>query len=319
MPERSIVIAGASGVVGRHLLAHVRDGYTVTVLTRHAEGSFPPWVTPLSWRPDAARAGNEEELSRLTSALEGAAALVNLAGSPLDEGRLGPAHVNRMLESRVDSTTTLVTALQRCRVPPAAVIQGSSSGFYGQRGDDRLEEDAGPDPDFVLAPVAAAWEAAAAPAAARSRLCTVRMGVVLARDAPAWQQLLLPIRLGLGGRYGSGRQWLPWIHVDDLVRAVRYLIEHDACQGAFNAVAPDAARQAELGRAAARRLRRPFWLPVPAWALRLLLGRLADGALLQSARMVPAHLLACGFAFERGTLDAALDELLPPRRGSAAR
>jgi len=312
--ERSIVIAGASGVIGRHLIAALGEEYALTVLTRRVEGSYPASVTPLAWRSDAARAGNEEELSRLTSALEGAAALVNLAGSPLDEGRLGPAHVDRMLESRVDSTTTLVTAMQRCRVAPATVIQGSSSGYYGQRGEELLEEDAGPGRRFVLTPVAEAWEAAAAPAAARSRLCVMRMGVVLARDAPAWQKLLVPIRLGVGGRYGSGRQWFPWIHVDDLVAALRYLIKVETCEGAFNTVAPEQARQADLGRAVARRLRRPFWLPAPAWALRLLLGRLADGALLQSARMVPARLLECGFAFERGTLQTALDELLPPRR-----
>lgn len=321
MAERSIVIAGASGVVGRHLVAALgqgdasQGGPSVTVLTRRLEGGHADWVTPVLWRPDAARAGDEEALSRLTSALEGAAALVNLAGSPLDEGRLGPAHVDRMVESRVDSTTTLVTALQRCRQAPAVLIQASSSGYYGQRGEEALDEDAGAGRGFVLAPVAEAWEAAAAPAAARTRLCVMRMGVVLARDAPAWRKLLLPIRLGAGGRFGSGRQWFPWIHVDDLVGAVRFLIEHDGCDGTFNAVAPEAVRQAELGRAAARRLRRPFWLPAPAWALRLALGRLADGALLQSARMRPTHLQACGFTFRRGTLQAALDELLPRRRG----
>ncbi len=314
MPERSIVIAGASGVIGRHLVSGLGGAYRVTVLTRHVEGSHPAGVARLAWHPDAARAGRQEDLSRLTSALEGAAALVNLAGSPLDEGRLGPAHVDRMLESRVDGTTTLVTAVQRCRLPPEAFIQASSSGYYGQRGEALLEEDAARDRSFVLAPVAEAWEAAAAPAAARSRLCVLRMGVVLARDAAAWQKLLLPVRLGLGGRLGSGRQWFPWIHIDDLVATVRYLIEHDDCEGTFNAVTPEQVRQAELGRAAARRLRRPFWLHVPAWALRLALGRLADGALLQSARMVPAHLQACGFVFERGSLEAALDELLPRRR-----
>lgn len=328
MAERNIVIAGASGVVGRHLVAAFAgdaasgrdaasgEGWTVTVLTRRVEGSHSASVTPLAWRPGAARAGEEEALSRLTSALEGAAALVNLAGSSLDDGRLGPAHVDRMLESHVDSTATLVTAMQRCRVPPAVVVQASSSGYYGQRGEEKLEEDAEPDRSFVLAPVAAAWEAAAAPAAARSRLCVVRLGVVLARDAPAWQKLLLPIRLGVGGRFGSGRQWFPWVHVDDVVRAVRYLIEHEDCEGTFNLVAPEAVRQADLGRAAAARLRRPFWFPAPAWALRLALGRLADGALLQSARMLPARLQDCGFEFERGTLEGALDELLPARRGS---
>jgi len=317
MPERTIVLAGASGVIGRHLVAALSGAYALTVLTRRVEGAYPPGVTPLAWRSDAARAGDEEALSRLTSALEGAEALVNLAGSPLDDGRLGRAHVDRMIESRVDSTTTLVTAMQRCRVPPRTLVQPSPSGYYGQRGDEVLDEDAGPGSDFVLAPVARAWEAAAKPAAARSRLCVVRMGVVLARDAPAWRKLMLPVRLGFAGRFGSGRQWFAWVHVDDLVGAVRFLIEHDDCDGAFNVVAPEAVRQADFSRTAARRLRRPFWFPAPAWALRLLLGRLADGTLLQSARMTPARLQECGFAFERGTLDAALDELLPGKRRAA--
>jgi uncharacterized protein len=314
MAAPAIVIAGASGVIGRHLSAAFRDDYRVTVLTRRVEGVHPDWVTPLAWRPDAARAGDEEALSRLTSALEGAAALVNLAGTSIDDGRLGPAHVDRLLESRVDSTTTLVTAMQRCRVAPGVVIQASGTGYYGQRGDEPLTEDAGPGSGFVLTPVLQAWEAAAAPAAARSRLCVLRIGVVLARDAPAWQKLLMPTRLGLGGRLGRGTQWYAWIHAHDLSRAIRFLVENDDCHGTFNAVAPEAVQQARLGRAAARRLRRPFWFPVPAWALRLLLGRLADGALLQSARVEPAHLLQCGFRFERGSLEDALDELLPPRR-----
>lgn len=311
MANGNIVIAGASGVIGRHLAAGLGEDSDVTVLTRRVEGAYPSWATPLAWRPNAARTGDEAALSRLTSALEGADALINLAGSPLDDGRLGQAHVDRMLETRVDSTTTLVTAMQRCRVPPAVVIQPSPTGYYGQRGDEVLNEDAGPDPGFVLAPVAQAWEAAARPAAARSRLCVVRMGVVLARDAPAWRKLMLPVRLGFGGRFGSGRQWFAWVHIDDLVRAVRFVIEHDECEGAFNVVAPEAVRQADFARAAARRLRRPFWLPAPAWALRLVLGRLADATLLQSARVAPARLQACGFTFERGTLRAALDELLP--------
>lgn len=312
MPRPRIVIAGASGVIGRHLAAAASERYDVVALTRRVTGPYPSWLTPVTWRPDAARAGDEEMLSRLTSALESAVALVNLAGAPIADGRLGRAHLGRVLESRVDATTTLVTATQRCRLPPAVMVQGSAVGIYGQRGDTVLEEDAEAGEGFVLAPVVEAWEAAAVPVTARVRLCVLRTGVVLAEDAPAWQQLLLPLRLGVGGRLGSGKQWLAWIDADDLAAAILYLIEHEECQGTFNGVAPEPARQRDLGRAAARRLRRPFWLPAPAWALRLGLGRLADVAVLQSARAVPSRLLACGFEFRRGTLDAALEFLLPP-------
>ncbi len=321
MPRPRIVIAGASGVVGRHLIAAAADRYDITVLTRSVEGPYPAGVTPVTWRPDAARSGDEEALSRLTSALEDASALVNLAGASIADGRLGPSHVDRLLSSRVDSATTLVTALQRCRVPPEVMVQASATGYYGQRGDDTLDETEGPDDTFVLSPVAAAAEAAAAPAAARVRLGVLRLGVVLANDAEAWQRLLTPIRLGLGGPLGSGDQWMAWVDADDLARIILFVIEQGDCDGVFNAVAPEPVRQRDLGRAVARRLRRPFWFPAPAWLLRLVLGRLADGALLQSARVLPSRLAACGFEFDQASVSAALDKLLPtaergPRRAS---
>lgn len=314
MSRPRIVIAGASGVVGRHLVSAALDRYDVTVLTRQLVGPYRDGVTAAAWRPDAARNGDEESLSRLTSNLEGAAALVNLAGSSIADGRLGKAHLGRLLSSHVDSATTLVTALQRCRRPPGVMVQASATGYYGQRGDEVLDEQAGPGEPFVLTPVASASEAAAAPAAARVRLCTLRTGVVLATDAPAWRRLLTPIRLGLGGPLGPGSQWLPWIDADDLARAYLYVIDQPDCRGTFNAVAPEPVRQREFARAVAKRLKRPFGMPVPAWLLRLALGRLADGALLQSARAVPRRLLEHGFAFEHGNLAAVLAKLLPPKR-----
>lgn len=313
MSRPRLIIAGASGVVGRHLAALASERYDVTVLTRRTDGPFPRDVTPVAWRPDAVRAGDQEALSRLTSVLDGAAALVNLAGASISDGRLGRAHVDRLIASRVDSTTTLVTAMRRCRRPPAVLVQGSATGIYGQKGDDLVDETAAVDESFVLAPVARAWEAAAAPANAVTRTCVLRIGVVLAPDAPAWQQLLLPVRLGVGGRFGSGEQWWSWIDADDLARAALHLIDDDSCHGVFNAVAPEPVRQEALGRAMARRLRRPFWFGMPAWLLRLALGRLADAALLQSARVVPTRLLESGFTFERASLDAMIDRLLPPR------
>lgn len=308
-----MVVAGASGVVGRHLATLATDRYDVVVLTRRVDGPFPPGVTVVAWRPDAARSGDEEALSRLTSVLDGASALVNLAGASVAEGRLGAAHLGRLIASRVDSTTTLVTAMRRCRRPPPVLVQGSAVGLYGQRGDTLLDDDAEPDDSFVLTPVVRAWEAAAVPARALSRLCVLRIGLVLAADAPAWQQLLLPIRLGFGGRLGAGSQWWSWIDADDLARSILYLVEHDACAGVFNAVAPEPVQQRALGQAIARRLRRPFWFAVPAWLLRLALGRLADAALLQSARAVPTHLTECGFRFQRSSVEAVLSALLPAR------
>lgn len=315
MDRPHLVLAGGSGLVGHHLIAAVRDHYDVTILTRHPDGRDAAGVHTLGWRPDAARAGDEGQLSKLTSALEGAAAVVNLAGTSIRAGRLGPRHLGRVLSSRVDSTTTLVTALGRCRRPPGALIQASAVGIYGQRGDALLPDDAPPGERFVLAGVGEAWEAAVTPATARTRVCIARFGVVFGPDALAWRLLVLPVRLGLGGPLGSGRQWFSWIDADDLARALRFLIEDREAEGTFNLVAPDPVRQRDLTRMIGRRLRRPTFLRVPAFALRLALGRLADAALLQSARAVPRRLLERGFAFEVPDIATGVRAWLPAGPG----
>ncbi len=301
-------------MIGRHLMRAALDRFDVVVLTRHAAEAQPPGVRALAWRPDAARSGNEEQLSRLTSALEGAQGLVNLAGASIGDGRLGRAHLRRVIASRVDSTATLVTALRRCRRPPRAMIQASASGIYGRKGDALVTEESDVDPGFVMGEVCRAWEAAAAPAGSRSRLCVTRAGMVVAQDADAFQRMLLPIRLGLGGPLGSGNQWMAWIDADDLARAILFLVEREDLQGVFNASAPAPIRQREMARLAARRLRRPYGFPVPAAALRLALGRLADATVLQSARMVPARLLDAGFTFDTPTAGEALARAIPAPR-----
>ncbi len=318
MARPRIVIAGGSGLIGRHLIAAARDAYDVAVLTRRPTEAAPDGADTLSWRPDAARAGDEGQLSKLTSALEGAAAVVNLAGASIGGGRLGRRHLGRVLVSRVDSTTTLVTALRRCRRAPGVLLQGSAVGIYGQRNDDVLHDDAGPGGGFALAGVGEAWEAAAAPAGGRTRVVVARTGVVFSEDATAWHRLVMPVRLGLGGPLGHGRQWMAWIDADDLARAILFLVEDEAAQGIFNVVAPEPIRQHQLARAIAARVRRPAFVRVPAPALRLILGRLADATLLQSARVVPTRLLERGFRFEVPDVPTGLARWLPADRGGGA-
>ncbi len=295
-------------MIGRHLVTAARD-YEVTILTRGSGSLVPSGAKPLPWDPQAARNGDVAELERVASVLEGAYAVVNLAGASIGEGRLGPAHRRRVLESRLDATGTLVEAFLRTSDPPGVWYQASATGYYGDRGDEVLTETAGPGDQPSLADLVLRWEAATAPVRERVRLVVGRIGLVIADDAPAWQRFLQPIKAFVGGPLGGGRQWYAWIDADDQARATLHLLENAASSGAYNVTAPEPVRQGELTRAAARRLRRPAFVPTPAVVLRLALGAAADMLLLPSVRAVPARLEAEGFEFlwpDLGTLMAKL-------------
>jgi uncharacterized protein len=305
-----LVIAGAGGVIGRHLIAAAAERFDTVVLTRSRTSR--EGATALTWDPTAARRGDGDALAALVAVLDGAAAVVNLAGSSIAGGRLGPRHIALVRDSRVDATTTLVTAASRCARPPAAWFQVSGTGIYGDGGERELDELAPADTSSPLGVVGAQWEAAAAPAASFSRLVIGRVGMVLAPDAVAWRRLLLPIRLFVGGPLGTGRQWWPWIHVDDLTRVILKSLADERMVGVYNVVA-EPVRQLELTREAAGRLGRPAALPVPAFALRLLLGGVADALLLGSQRVVPARLVEEGYDFVAGTVPAAVARLVERR------
>ncbi|MBW6457207.1 MAG: TIGR01777 family oxidoreductase [Trueperaceae bacterium] len=316
MSDHEVIIAGAGGIIGQRLIEALRqrgaDAPPITVLTRRAEGRWPDGVTPFVWNPAAARQGDDDALAALAERLHGAHALVNLAGSSIAAGRLDAAHLSRVKGSRVDAGTTLLAAARRAKAPPAVWLQASGVGLYGDRGDELLTEASAPgDPARdVLVPTGLAWEAAAAPAADLTRLVTTRFGVVFDREAEAWRKLLLPVRLFAGGPLGSGRQWMPWIGGRDVARALAWLIETPSATGTFNLTAPEPARQIDVTRAAARALRRPVWLPAPAFALRLALGKVADALLLSSQRVIPERLLEAGFAFEDRTIEKAVPGLV---------
>lgn len=310
MAKPLMVIAGASGVVGRHLIAAAKTRYDLRVLTRSVQGDEPEGVQAVRWRPAAFKEGNDDALETLAEQLSGAQVLVNLAGASIAAGRLGKAHRRRVLESRVDSTATLVAAFRRAATPPPVWLQASAIHYYGNRGDELLTEDAGPQDSFFLSDVCQAWEAAAQTVAGETRQVTGRFGLVLAKDAEAWQKLLLPIRLFVGGPLGSGRQWYAWLHAEDLAQALLFLAEDPRAEGAYNLCTPEPVRQATLARAAAARLARPAALPVPAFALQLAVGGVADALLLPSSRVIPARLEQAGFRFKYPTLADALESLL---------
>ena len=305
----TLVIAGASGVVGKHLVDQARKRYDIRILTRSRDKQDTAGLTYVTWNPTAAKEDDETALIQLGEALKGAAALINLAGASIADGRLGEAHKRRVLESRVDSTTTLLAAHKRSAAPPPVWLQGSATGYYGDAGEGELTEDAPPAEDFFLADVCVAWERAAQDANG-ARLTFSRTGLVLAKDAPAWQKMLLPIKLFVGGPFGGGEQWYPWIDADDLARAMLFLVENDESRGPYNLTAPEPVRQIELAERTARRLGRPAIFPTPAPLLHLAIGEVADALLLPSAKAVPNKLQGEGFTFEHAQIESELDKLL---------
>jgi uncharacterized protein (TIGR01777 family) len=290
-----IAITGATGFIGSALVEQLlAAGYGVRRLVRTERRRRPGDAL---WEPAAGRLDPQT--------LDGAAAVVHLAGEPIAQ-RWGAAAKRRIRESRVRGTELLAATIVSLARPPRVLVSGSAMGIYGDRGDEELDETSAPGNDF-LAEVAGAWEAAAEPAArAGVRVVKLRTGLVLSPRGGALAKLLIPFRLGLGGRVGSGRQWVSWIGLDDAVRAIRHMIETASLSGPVNLAAPGAVTNAELSRTLARVLRRPAILPVPAFAMRLAFGEMGEATLLASQRMRPRRLLESGFRFRHPTLEAAL-------------
>ena len=235
---------------------------------------------------------------------------MHLAGASI-AARFTARHREAVLESRRAGTRLLCRALASLRSPPRVLISSSAVGIYGDRGDEVLDESSLPGKGF-LAEVATAWEEETAPAErAGIRMVHVRTGLVLSASGGALAPLLLPARLGLGGALGSGRQWWSWIAMDDVIGAIRHALETSTLSGPVHLTAPGAVRQAEFARILGRVLGRPTFIPTPAFALRLLLGRgMADALILASARVVPGRLVASGYPFRFAELERALRHVL---------
>lgn len=293
-----VVIAGASGFLGAALAPALQaQGFQVVRLVRRA----PRGPDEVAWDP--ARG----ELN--PAALDGAVAIVNLSGENVGAGRWTEKRRERILRSRVEATRTLVVALNGVARKPGVFLSASAVGYYGDRGDEVLSE-MSPIGQGFLPEVCLAWETHAE-GAARGGVRTVllRFGVVLSREGGALARMLPFFRLGLGGRVGTGRQWMSWVGAEDAVGAVLHALRDARCRGPLNVVAPDVVTNAEFARALGRALHRPALLPAPAWALRLAFGRMADEALLASTRAVPERLNTLGYSFRAPQLAAALQGL----------
>jgi uncharacterized protein len=293
------VIAGGTGFLGRALArALVTAGHDVVVLSRRAAARPSSNGRAVAWSPD----GHAGDWIR---EIDGAAAVVNLAGESIAARRWSAAQKRRILESRVLATRSLVNAIRQVAQPPQVFVSGSAVGYYGPRGDEPVTEANAPGSDF-LARVCVDWEAEARPAESLTRLAYLRTGLVLDRNEGALPQMLPPFWVGAGGPVGSGRQYWPWIHVQDWVDLAHFVIQTPSAAGAINATAPAPVTNAEFAAALGRVLGRPSFLRAPGFALKVVLGEMAGPLLLTGQRAVPAKAEALGVTFSYRRLDDAL-------------
>lgn len=299
-----VVITGGSGLIGRRLagaLAHEGNEAIILSRTPRSVTGLPVGVKVAGWDGQTAEGWS--------SLVDGATAVVNLAGESISSGRWTRERKRRVLESRLNAGRAVVQAIGSASRKPRVLIQASGIGYYGPRADDDVTEATGPGHDF-LSHVAVDWEAStAAVEEAGVRRAIIRTGGVLSLDGGALPRMLLPFRLFVGGRAANGRQWFPWIHIADEVAAIRFLIDNDAASGPFNLTAPAAVSNAEFSRLIGKHLGRPSIMPMPRFALRLVLGEMAT-LLLDGQKAAPRRLLQAGFEFQFPDADSALKDLL---------
>jgi uncharacterized protein (TIGR01777 family) len=296
----NILITGGTGFIGSALTASlIEQGHAVTVLSRS-----PDKVAKICG--SGVNALSSLEHIKTEDAYQ---AIINLAGAPIVDARWSEARKQLIRESRIGLTKQLVACIARMTVKPELLISGSAIGYYGDQGDTVLTEQSTPYEDFSQQ-LCTDWEATAKQAEQFGvRVCLVRTGLVIANGGGFLQRLLLPFRLGLGGRLGHGRQWMSWIHRQDWINIALTMIADPTMQGAYNATAPNPVTNAEFTRILAQCLSRPALLPVPAWLLKILLGEMSQ-LVLGSQRVLPERLLAQGFKFRYSDLAFALKEAL---------
>ena len=304
----NILIAGGRGFLGQALTERLAaDGHRITNLTRGRTTAGRPWQQPraeLTWAAD----GTTGEWA---DAVDGADAVVNLAGESIGDGRWSAARKQGILQSRILATRSLELAIARAGRAPSVFVSSSAQGYYGDRGDEELTEQSPPGTGF-LAEVCWEWESEARKAESRTRVVLLRTGIVLAADAGALPRMLLPFKLFAGGPLGSGRQFMSWIHLDDWVGIARQAILDEGVRGPRNLGAPHPVRNKEFAAALGAATGRPSLMPAPAFALRIALGEMAGPLLLASTRMVPAGALSDGYKFRFEQAAEALRSLLVP-------
>jgi len=300
-----VVVLGATGFIGRALVGALTGrGDDVLVLSRRphlAARRFGGNVQATQWSPEYDPGWGEQ--------IEGYDAVVNLAGEPLLGRRWSRRQKDLILKSRIDSAAGLIKAIRRADHRPGALISASAVGYYGRRGDEELAENSPPGDDF-LAEVCRAWEKEVEDDDTESvRTVRIRIGMVLGRGGGALPRLVVPFRFYMGGRFGSGRQWVSWIHLKDLIGIILWALDNPQVEGPLNGTSPQPVNNREFTQTLGRVLNRPAAVPIPGFILRLALGEAAD-VLLEGQRAVPKRVMELGYSFHYPSLAGALQEIL---------
>lgn len=306
--SKRILISGATGFIGRVLCRRlVKEGYEVVALSRdptRGNESLPNQVNIVRWDTKTAEGWDDYA--------DGAYAIINLAGESIASGRWTQQKKHRILESRLNAGEAVLQAVERVENKPKVVMQASGIGIYGNRNDEILDEFS-PAGSGFLVEVAKQWEQTTEKVEAMGvRHVIIRTGVVLGAGGGFLSRVLLPFRLFVGGRLGSGKQWIPWIHIDDEIGAIVFLMEKENLQGVFNLTAPNPLTSKEFFRFLGKAMRRPSWLPVPGFVLRVFLGEMAKELILSGQRAMPKRLLESGYEFLYPQAELALREILEP-------
>ena len=304
-----VVITGATGFIGKALVKELSEaGYEIVVLSRNPDRGkelFGKGITTARWDGKSATGWGIYA--------DGDYAIINLAGENIGTGRWTQAKKLSILESRLNAGKAVVEAAKLAQNKPKTVIQASAIGYYGSRLDEIVDETSSPGKGF-LPEIAQEWELSTKEIGSLGvRHIIIRTGIVLGKDGGAFPRLLLPFRFFAGGPLGSGNQWFSWIHLEDEVRAIRFLIEKEDLQGIFNLTSPGHLRQKEFSKILGEVMKRPSWLPVPGFMLRLLMGEMAEELLLTGQRVAPKRLLEAGFTFLYPEAELAIQEILRGR------
>ena len=298
-----IVITGATGFIGSALVKKLHaSGYKPVLLSRrHRQTSAFQNAVSVSWNPE-----NENEIVK---EIDGADAVINLAGEPIVGKRWSKIQKMKILESRVRATRTVVHSIKQANEKPAVLINASAVGYYGSRGTEELTEESHPGSGF-LTDVCKAWEAHAIRAEDFGvRVVRIRTGIALEKTGGALQKMLPPFRFGMGGWLGNGNQWMSWIHLEDLLRLILFCVENEKAKGAVNAISPQPVTNKVFSMVLAQVLNRPCLMPVPAFALKLLMGEMSE-ILLGSQRVLPKKARELGFSFQYPDIRKALEAAL---------
>ena len=307
---KNILIVGASGLIGIHLIQLCLSlKWTITTFSFSNKKTAYP-INQLPWNPKSIVSDENINLE-LVKAMNEADVVINMAGSTVAKGRLGKKVKDSVLQSRIEATSALVKLFNQVENKDKVWIQMSGSSFYGSQADNEITETTTSAGNLFLADVSKAWEGAVDPIRDQvKRLIILRMGLVIAKDSPAFQRIILPILLFSGGPLASGKQYWPWVHVDDVVHGMAYLIEHDSANGIFNIGSPNPETQLNFTKIVGKAYKRPVLFPnLPAWFLRLVAGNAINELVMPSQRMLPKHLLDIGYKFKYPNLKKALEKI----------